>query len=198
MQIPVEVTFRHLAHSDSIEALVRELAGKLDHYCDHVDSCRVAIERPQAHQDSGRGFRVRLDITMPPGHEIVVTREAGEGELHDTLPYTVREAFQVAYRQVRKLSEKQNGLTKHHPDQQVDGVVIKLFEDYGFIEALDGREIYFHRNSIRGKRHFDELRIGSGVAFTEALGDEGPQASTVRVVDSRGGRHEAPVGELSA
>ena len=58
----------------------------------------------------------------------------------------------------------------------------KIFpgEDYGFLETPDGREIYFHKNSVL-QPGFDELEVGVDVYFTEAAGEKGPQASTVRL-----------------
>jgi cold shock CspA family protein len=47
--------------------------------------------------------------------------------------------------------------------------------DHGFIEAKDGREIYFHRNSVVG-RGFEALRVGDDVRFVEeAINNESPR-----------------------
>jgi cold shock CspA family protein len=61
--------------------------------------------------------------------------------------------------------------------------VVRIFpiEDYGFLETLDGREIYFHKNSVL-QTSFDRLEVGTEVYFAEEVGEKGPQASTVRVV----------------
>jgi cold shock CspA family protein len=67
------------------------------------------------------------------------------------------------------------------------GRVIRLFreEGYGFLETPDGREIYFHRNSVLHPG-FDRLEIGTEVRFAEEEGEKGPQASTVAIVGTRG------------
>jgi cold shock CspA family protein len=54
-------------------------------------------------------------------------------------------------------------------------------EGFGFLTSDDGREIYFHKNSVLG-RAFPRLQVGTTVRFVEEAGEEGPQASTVRVV----------------
>jgi len=66
------------------------------------------------------------------------------------------------------------------------GRVIRLFPDqgYGFIAAPDGRELYFHRNSVLSGG-FEKLEVGSEVSYAEEEGEKGPQASTVKPV----GRH---------
>ncbi|MBI2902200.1 MAG: cold shock domain-containing protein [Candidatus Methylomirabilis oxyfera] len=62
----------------------------------------------------------------------------------------------------------------------------KLFseEGYGFLETPDGREIYFHRNSVKDSG-FDRLEIGTAVRFAEELGEQGPQASAVMIAGKR-------------
>ena len=45
----------------------------------------------------------------------------------------------------------------------------------------DGREVYFHRNSVLNDG-FDGVKIGDRVRFAEEQGAEGPQASSVTVV----------------
>ena len=51
-------------------------------------------------------------------------------------------------------------------------------------EAPDGRDIYFHRNSVTAGR-FADLKAGVHVRFTEAVGDKGPQASAVAPVETK-------------
>jgi cold shock CspA family protein len=65
------------------------------------------------------------------------------------------------------------------------GKVLRLFpyEGYGFIDMSDGREVYFHRNSVV-EGSFDELEEGAEVrvVVAEKEGEQGPQASTVKPV----------------
>ena len=56
--------------------------------------------------------------------------------------------------------------------------------DNDTIETADGRLIYFHRNSVQPPG-FEALVVGSPVAFVESAGDEGPQASAVRLLAPR-------------
>jgi cold shock CspA family protein/ribosome-associated translation inhibitor RaiA len=187
MKVPLNMTFRNVTKSTNIEALIRKQAAKLERVCPHLVSCRVAVEKPQAHQKSGNPFRVRLDVTVPPAHELVTVRNAGEGDLHEQLPTVVRRAFDAMQRQLKKLVEKQRGNVKLHPAQQTTGIVIRLFRDqgYGFIKSLDGREIYFHKDSLPAAE-FHRLEIGTGVHWNEEEGEKGPQASFVKIVDKPG------------
>lgn len=189
MQVPLTVTFRNVYKNPGIENLINRQAAKLERVCDYIVSCRVAVEKPQEHQRSGNSFRVRIDVTVPPEHELVVTRQAGEGDMHAELATVIRDAFGAMRRQLRKLVEKQHGDIKAHPEQELRGVVVRLFREqgYGFIKGRDGQEVYFHKNSLPGD-DFERLEIGTGVQWMEEEGDKGPQASTVRIVDKPGAR----------
>jgi cold shock CspA family protein/ribosome-associated translation inhibitor RaiA len=184
MQVPLKITFRNVQKTAPIEDLIRAQAAKLERACDHIISCRVAVERPQKHQKSGNPYRVRIDVTVPPEHELVATREASEGDLHEQLATVIRDAFSAMRRQLRKLVEKQHGDIKTHPAQEVAGFVTRLYPEqgYGFIKSLEGQEIYFHKNSLP-EDDFDRLEIGTGVQWNEEQGNNGPQATTVRIVD---------------
>lgn len=187
MNVPLELSFRDGTKSDEIDSLVREKVAGLERYNDHISSCRVSVERPQEHVSSGSGYRVRVDLTVPPRHELVAKREPGQGDPQDDLPLVIREVFSEAERQLKRLNEEQRGEEKSHPQQQTVGVVDQLFDDYGFIKNLDGRDVYFHRNAVL-HNDFDRLAIGTGVNYMEEMGDDGLQASTVRIVDKPGER----------
>jgi len=189
MQVPLRMTFRNVQKSADIEALIRKQAVKLERVCPRLVSCRISVEKPQAHQKTGNPFRVRVDVTVPPEHELVTVRNAGEGDLHERLPTVVRRAFDATQRQLKKLVERQRGKVKVHPEQEVAGFVIRLFRNggYGFIKSLEGREIYFHKNSLPAAE-FNRLEIGTGVQWNEEEGENGPQATVVRIVDKPGSR----------
>jgi cold shock CspA family protein/ribosome-associated translation inhibitor RaiA len=189
MKVPVEITYRDVTKTDDIEELIREKASKLERVCNYMSSCRVAVERPvQRHQD-GNPYRVRIDVTVPPSKEIVASRESPAGSKPEDLPTTIRSAFDAVRRQLLELVEKQRGELKSHPEQDIGGVVIRIAKEagYGFLKTTEGQELYFHQNSVLNG-DFDRLEIGTGVQFTEEDGQEGPQASTVRIVDKPGAR----------
>ena len=66
-------------------------------------------------------------------------------------------------------------------------IALNLTEGFGFLETADGREIYFHKNSVLDGA-FSRLSVGARVAFAEEPGDKGPQASTVRLLGKHGMR----------
>ena len=189
MEVPLEITFRGVDRNDDLERLIREKAAKFEKICDSLISCRVAVESPHAHQQSGNPFRVRINLRVPPGQDLVVRRKSTEGYLHEKLPVVISETFDVAFRRLKKLMEKQQGQVKTHEEQEKIAFVVRLFpeEGYGFIRTRQGRELYFHRNSVLND-DFDRLEIGTGVRYVSGLGDEGPKATTVQIVDKPGVR----------
>ncbi|MFP4330737.1 MAG: HPF/RaiA family ribosome-associated protein [Alkalispirochaetaceae bacterium] len=189
MNLPLELSFRDGTKSEDIEALVRQKAAQLERYNDHISSCRVAVEKPQEHVRSGSGYRVRVDLTVPPRHELVARREPGQGSAQEDLQAVIRDVFVDAGRQLKELNDRQRGKEKAHPEQQRVGIVIKLFDDYGFLRSVDGRDVYFHRRGVLNN-DFDRLVLGSGVNYSEEMGEKGLHASTVRLVDKPGKQEE--------
>ncbi|MFW6114825.1 MAG: HPF/RaiA family ribosome-associated protein [Thermodesulfobacteriota bacterium] len=189
MRVPLEISFRGVAKTDDMENLIWKKVAKLEELCDHLSSLSIAIESPQEHQQAGNPFRVRISMRVPPGHELVVKRESSRGDMHDPLPKVVRDAFQAARRQIKELTDRQQGEVKTHPEQEAAAIVVRLFreEGYGFLKTIEGRELYFHRNSVL-HGDFDRLEIGTGVSFVEEAGEKGPQASTLQIVDKPGSR----------
>ncbi len=189
MQVPLEVSFREVAKTENLDNLIREKVDKLEELCDYMTSCRVAVEKPQKNIRSGNPYRVRIEINVPPSHKIIVTREPGEGEMHDEISTVLRRAFDRASRQLKEIMEKQHDEVKEHPMQEATAIVEKIFKDkgYGFLRTIDNQEIYFHKNSVLHD-DFDRLEIGTGVRFVEKQGEKGIQASSVYIINKPGSR----------
>jgi cold shock CspA family protein len=195
MQVPLEVTYRNLDKTAALETLIQEKVAKLEEVCDHISSCRVAVEKVHDQPDHGSPFRVRVDLTVPPGHELAVAKNPAESTQYVPLESVVRSAFDAARKQLVKLVDRQQNRTKSHPEQEMGAIVTQLFpeEGYGFLRDLDGQEIYFHRNSVLND-DFDRLTLGTGVHCFVQEGDEGPQASTVQIVSKPGANAEKSEG----
>jgi len=189
MRIPLEISYREVEKSDALELLIREKAAKLEEIQEDIVSCRIAVEKVQEHQRSGSPYRVRIVTRIPPGKELVVNREPGEGDPSEQLKTAVNKAFDAMRRQVRKQKEKQLGEVKTPSQEAFLGHVVRLDpdQDFGFLRSLEGREVYFHRNSVVHDG-FDRLEIGTGVRYVPQEGAQGPQASTVQIVDKPGAR----------
>ncbi|HET7512332.1 MAG TPA: HPF/RaiA family ribosome-associated protein [Chthoniobacterales bacterium] len=107
MQLPVNISYRGVDKSDQLEELIRNKAARLDRFCDHISRCDVVVERPNHSQNFGNPFRVRIDLTVPPGHELVVDERQTEHEMHEPLSKVINDAFKSMERQLKTLVEKQ-------------------------------------------------------------------------------------------
>ncbi|MEZ5650004.1 MAG: HPF/RaiA family ribosome-associated protein [Burkholderiaceae bacterium] len=175
MQVPVQITFRHMKHSDALESNIREWSDRLDKVFPNLTSCRVVVEEEASNKNQGNRFIIRLDVHAP-GHEFAVNRHRDED------PYVaVRDAFNAALRKLDELSREMRGDVKAHAPT-LSGVVARLNpeEGYGFIATADGRELYFAIENLVNAP-FDTLETGTEVHFIEELAAEGFQAKRVSV-----------------
>ena len=202
MKIPLQITFRNMEPLPIAQEWIGEEAAKLETFYKHLIGCRVAIEIPHHHQRKGSAYHIRIDLTVP-GRELVIKRQpslrtrawetgksktAKQFELdtpHRDLRQAIDDAFKAAARRLQDYARRQSGRVKAH-EHALEARITTLVSDhgYGFLTTQDGRELYFHRDSVL-KAGFDRLRVGSKVTFVEEQGEKGPQASTVRIHDKR-------------
>lgn len=175
------MTFHSMPPSEAIETNIRKKASKLDSFYDRILSCRVVIEAPHRHHHKGKLYHVRIDMTVP-GSELVVSREPSKHASHQDVYVAVRDAFNAARRKLQDYARRQRRAVKVH-EALPRARVSRLFpeEGFGFLETPDGREIYFHKNSVL-EPGFDYIKMGTEVYFAEEQGGKGPQASTVKLV----------------
>jgi cold shock CspA family protein len=184
MRLPLQIAFHNMSHDAEIESAIRANAEWLDTYYDRIMSCRVVVDRPHRHHKDGNLYQVRIDLKVP-GRELAVKREPSQHTDYRDLDIMIRDAFDDLRRQLEDHARRQRGEVKSH-ESQPHARVLRVFPEagYGFLETPDGREIYFHQNSVVDAR-FEDLKMGVEVRFVEELGDKGAQASTVAPV----GRH---------
>lgn len=187
--IPLQISFRNFEPSDFVSARIREEVVQLEQFFNGIISCRVVIELLNKRHQQGNLFRARVELKVP-GEDLIAGRDAQQDSAHADAYVAIRDAFEAAQRQIENYISKHR-VRVHMREQRKPprGKVIRIFrqdEDnsgYGFISTPDGREIYFHKNSVL-HGHFDDLQIGSVVRFSEEEGEKGPQASTVEMLKS--------------
>ena len=206
MKIPLQITFKNMAPSEVIEAHIREAALRLDSFCDEIMGCRVLVETPHQHHRKGKQYHVRIDLTVPGGEFVIKraprlttdrplrfrklpedvdleeSRELSKYAAHDDIQLAIRDAFDAARRKLQDYARRRRGVLKVH-EGSPHARVSRLFPDegFGFLETADGRDIYFHENSVL-ESGFGGLKIGTEVHFAEEPGEKGPQATTVAPV----------------
>jgi ribosomal subunit interface protein len=112
MKLPLQIVFRNLDPSPSVEEKIRERSSKLEKYADDVISCRVTVEANRRHHN-GNFYHVVADLKMP-GAELVASREAGHDHAHEDLYVAVRDTFDALKRQIEEHVRRRRGDVKTH------------------------------------------------------------------------------------
>jgi len=178
VQVPLKVSTHQVELGAGEEKLIRRQVELLERFCPRLTRCEVFVNGMGEHHQTGGPIVVRLHLGIPGG-ELTVDRQTGEDPRA-----ALRRAFSAGRRQLQDWVRIQRRATKTHRPQ-TRGRVVRLFpeEGYGFLKTRDGREIYFHANSVLDSG-FHALEIGTEVRFHEEQGDEGPQASSLTPVRS--------------
>lgn len=117
MQIPLQITFHGIDHSDAAEERVREKVAKLEQFYDRITSCRVTIERHHKNtsglHQKGEDFNIRIELVVP-GSDLVVKRASDE---HEDIYAALKGSFQAMERQLKEYAERQRGDVKVRPAQ---------------------------------------------------------------------------------
>ncbi len=109
MQVPLQITFEGVQHSDAIEERITEEMEKLEQYYGRIVSARVAVARPQHRHHKGDIYQVRIHLVIPDAPDIVVSHEAAATGDHEDVYATIRHAFKAARRQIQDSTEKRAG-----------------------------------------------------------------------------------------
>lgn len=191
MNVPLEISYHNMEKNDKIENLIINKANKLRKFHSRINGCRVAVETDQKRRQSANPYRVRIDITIPPAHEIAVEEKSRRSKSRLGLAAIVRRAFRAAERRIKELKNKQDGRVKSHPEQEVMGIVHELnpAEGTGIIKSVDyNRDIHFKESGVI-HNDYDRLEPGTGVRFSGETDSEGTfRATTVEIVDKPGSR----------
>lgn len=114
MRVPPEIAYRGVDKTPALETLVAEKIDKLEKFYRQISSCHLVIEKVHDHPEHGSPYRVRIDITVPEDREIVVDKSPDQGKQNQPLEALIREAFDVANRQLKELNEQQHNHKKTH------------------------------------------------------------------------------------
>ncbi len=185
MQTPVEIDFQGMTAMPRTQAAIDAHVARLEERFGRVTACRVVLKGPSdRHQTSGL-YEVNIRLALPDGREVDVARTPHADERHADLDFALNDAFKRARRRLQDHVRRLQGQVKQHDGQPVGAVVrVDPSGEFGFIEAADGHEVYFHCNSVPDDPK--RLKVGARVSFSEEIGEKGPQASTVRLL----GKHK--------
>ena len=108
MKKPLDLRFIGIAPSEALEAAVRSRIEPIERLCPDITGWRVAVEQEHRHQQQGRDFAVRLDVSLP-GQELALTH------FRDQDVYVaLRDAFDAARRSIEEAMRIRRGEVKQH------------------------------------------------------------------------------------
>jgi cold shock CspA family protein/ribosome-associated translation inhibitor RaiA len=196
MQVPLELTYHDVSRSQWSEDLIREYAARLERFTDEMISCHVTVSQPHKNKVTGNPYRVRVQVRLPRNRDLVVNEEPQVIEQESDLKQTIIAAFKIMERRLKESGEPRRRDALRPGAEEPRALVVRLFadQDYGFLRTPDDREVYFHRNSVL-HGDFERLAVGTEVRFEEGMGEMGPQASTVQVVNKPGARESEQTAE---
>jgi len=186
MQATPEIEFQGMKATPQIQAAIKKRIEGLEQRWGRVTTCRVVLKGPGLHHRAGGVYGVHIRLALPGGRQVNVERTPSLDKRYSDLTFAINDAFKHARRQLQDQVRRVQGRIKHHDGPPV-GTVTRLDPsgEFGFLKTSDGQEIYFNRNSVLDDG-FSRLSVGSRVIFAEEAGEEGVQASTVKLL----GKHK--------
>jgi putative sigma-54 modulation protein len=107
MNIPTEIMFHQLDHSDAVEVAVHRWVARLEQLFDRITGCTVTISQPsKRHRHAEFSVNIVLDI---PGGEITTSNM-----LHEDVYVAIADAFRVTRRQLAEHVAMHRGFVKTH------------------------------------------------------------------------------------
>ena len=152
METPIEIDFQGMAANTGVRDSIIKHVSQLEERFGRITAGRVVLKAPGGHHRKGGLYEINIRLTLPEGREVNVDHTAQNDERYSDLNFSINDTFKRARRQLQDQIRKLQGQVKHHEGAPV-GTVVELdpLGEFGLIETEDGREIYFHRNSVLGE-----------------------------------------------
>jgi ribosome-associated translation inhibitor RaiA len=109
MQVPLQVAFEGMQHSDAVESRIREEIERLEEFSGRIVSARVAVTKSQHRHHKGDVYHVRIHLMVPGLPDVAVSREPAAAGAHEDVYVTIRDAFKIARRQLQDGIHKRDG-----------------------------------------------------------------------------------------
>ena len=103
MQVPLQITFRNVPHSDAIADKISQRFAKLQRFSDRIINCQVIVEIPHHHHLKGNPYHIRINLTLP-GEKLVIDRDNSDS-LNKNAYIAIRDAFDAARRKLKNYKQ---------------------------------------------------------------------------------------------
>lgn len=125
----IQIVFHNLEQTDALADAVQKRLEKLERFCDQIINGRVVLDSPHNHHHKGKVYSVSIEIHTPQ-LEVRVNQEQHDKQAHEDLYVAIRDAFNVAERQLRSIDKKHRATPMHELSvSEVRGDQAETLED---------------------------------------------------------------------
>ena len=185
METPAEIEFQGMTPLPRIREEMDRHIAQLEKRFGRITACRVVVRAPgETHRNANR-YEIKIHLALPDHKDVNVDYAPPPDARSTEVKTALNDAFKRARRQLQDRVRRMERVVKRHEPPPIGTVArIDPSGEFGFIATGDGREVYFHKNSVLNGG-FAQLKPGSSVSFAEEEGEKGAQASTVRPTSRR-------------
>lgn len=108
----IQIVFHLIDQTDALTEAVAKRIDKLERYCDQIINGRVVLDSPHNHHHKGKVYSVSIEIHTPQ-IEVRVNQDQHDKQSHEDLYVAIRDAFNVAERQLRSVDKKHRATPVH-------------------------------------------------------------------------------------
>ncbi|MFK7865751.1 MAG: ribosome-associated translation inhibitor RaiA [Pseudohongiellaceae bacterium] len=101
----IQVVFHNIEQSEAIQEAVHKRIEKLERYCSQIIGGRVVLDSPHNNHHKGKVYSVGLEVHTPQ-LEVRVNQDQHDNHAHEDLYIAIRDAFNVAERQLKSVDKK--------------------------------------------------------------------------------------------
>ena len=107
-----QIVYHNIDQTEAISDAVQKRIDKLERYCDQIINGRVVLDSPHNNHQKGKVYSVTLEIHTP-ALEVRVNQDQHDNHAHEDLYVAIRDAFNVAERQLKSVDKKHRATPLH-------------------------------------------------------------------------------------
>ncbi len=113
MQVPLQISFRHMEASNAVEARIRERCHRLEQFAEHITCCRITIEAPSEPRHHGGLYQVKIGLTLTGG-ELILSCDPAQPHAHEDIYVAIRDAFDATRQQLEECVRRRRAEIRLH------------------------------------------------------------------------------------
>ena len=107
-----QIVYHNIDQTEAISDAVQKRIEKLERYCDQIINGRVVLDCPHNNHHKGKVYSVGVEIHTP-ALEVRVNQDQHDNHAHEDLYVAIRDAFNVAERQLKSVDKKHRATPLH-------------------------------------------------------------------------------------